>query len=199
MIISSERLDLLPMTPAFLRASLLRDQDEAARLLGVAVPEDWPDGVENLLEMRLADLEATPSLQPWLLRAIVLRETGAMVGYGGFHTAPAAAYLASFSPQAVEMGWTILPAFRRRGYARETALALMHWARHHHHISEFILTISPENLASQALAAELGFVVIGSHIDEVDGLEEVYERRFPVETEAVRKSGARIAASLTAG
>jgi hypothetical protein len=32
-------------------------------------------------------------------------------------------------------------------------------------------------VASRGLAAKLGFVRIGEHIDEVDGLEDMYEGR----------------------
>ncbi len=195
MTIATERLDLVPLTPAFLRASLRHDLEEACSLLGVPVPAGWPAGVEDLLAMRLADLEADPALQPWLLRAMVLREgdhgVPEMVGYAGFHTAPGAAYLAAFSPQAAEMGWTVFPPYRRRGYARETALALMQWARQVHRVPAFLLSISPDNFASQALAAQLGFAPIGTHMDEVDGLEEVLELRVAPDAGFGTQAGTR--------
>lgn len=178
MIIETDRLALVPMTPDFLRASLSRDREEAEALLGADLPGDWPLGVEDLLGMRLADLEEDPALQPWLLRAMILHGTRTMVGYAGFHSAPGPAYLQEISPGAVEMGWTVLPAFRRRGFARETCLAFMEWARRYHHVPAFILSIAPENAPSLALAQQLGFVKIGSHVDEVDGPEDIYELRL---------------------
>lgn len=39
------------------------------------------------------------------------------------------------------------------------------------------MTIRPDNRPSQALTAQLGFVRIGSHIDDVDGLEDILEYR----------------------
>ena len=57
--------------------------------------------------------------------------------------------------------------------AREAALALMQWARDDHGITSFVVSIAPGNQASQALAAGLGFVRIGSHVDDVDGPEDV--------------------------
>jgi RimJ/RimL family protein N-acetyltransferase len=54
----------------------------------------------------------------------------------------------------------------------------MRWAHQIHGVTRFVLSIRPDNIASQALAAGLGFVRIGSHIDEVDGLEEILEHRF---------------------
>jgi hypothetical protein len=37
------------------------------------------------------------------------------------------------------------------------------------------MSIRPDNVPSQAVAAQLGFVRGGSHVDEVDGLEQVHE------------------------
>lgn len=190
MIIETDRLSLVPMTPDFLRASLSRDREEAEALLGADLPADWPLGVEDLISMRLADLEEDPELQPWLLRAMILRGTRSMVGYAGFHSAPGPAYLQEISPGAVEMGWTVLPPFRRRGFARETCLAFMEWARRHHHVPAFILSIAPDNGPSVALAQQLGFVKIGSHVDEVDAPEDIYELRSEPRHRHVAGSGA---------
>ena len=54
----------------------------------------------------------------------------------------------------------------------------MRWAHQVHGVTRFVLSIRPDNTASQALAAGLGFVRIGSHIDEVDGLEDILEHRL---------------------
>src|SRR6185436_15747107 len=72
--IHSERLVLVPMTPPFLRASLVRNLTEAERELGMILPEEWPDGAADLLSLRLKQLEEDPAVQPWLLRAIALRD-----------------------------------------------------------------------------------------------------------------------------
>ena len=172
--IRSERLDLVPLTPAFLRASINGDLALAQRLLGLLMPPDWPER-GDLLSRRLKQIEADPSYQPWSLRAMVLRAANVLVGHIGFHTAPGAEYLQPYSPGAVEFGFTVFPPFRRRGYAREASLALMQWAQQSHGIRRFVLSIRPDNSASQALAAGLGFARIGSHIDDVDGLEDILE------------------------
>ena len=178
--IESERLDLVPMTPVVLRACLEPDVEAAERELRVSIPAEWlVQQHASLFALRLGQLEDDPTLQPWLLRAMVLRETGVMVGHIGFHSAPGEEYLEPCSPGAVEFGFTVLPSFRRQGYAREAAVALMEWAHHVHHVVSFVLTIRPDNVASKALAAQLGFVRIGSHIDEVDGFEEILERKIP--------------------
>ena len=175
--IHSERLDLVPLTPGFLRAMLRHDLAEAERILGFPLPEGLLDSTD-VMALRLEQLEANPTLQPWLLRALVLREQRVAVGHIGFHTAPGADYLRPYAPGGVEFGFTVYAPFLRQGYAREASMALMHWAHQVHGVTRFVMTIRPDNVPSQALAAWLGFVRIGSHIDEVDGLEDILEHRF---------------------
>ena len=174
--IQSSRLDLVSLSPDFLRASLAGNLPEAEQLLDASLPAGWPD-CSDLLKLRLKQMEDDPNYQPWSLRAMVLRSERLMVGHFGFHTQPDAEYLKPYSPGAVEFGFEVFPPFRRRGYAREASLAMMNWAEQAHGIRKFVVSIRPDNIASQALAAQLGFVRIGSHIDEVDGLEEILELR----------------------
>ena len=176
--ILTDRLELVSMTPDFYRACLRGDMPEAERLLGLSIPEGWPGEMADVLKMRLEQLELDPNVQPWLLRAMTLRGTTAMIGHIGFHTAPGPEYLIPFSPGAVEFGYTVFPAFRRQGYAREASLGLLRWAIELHGIRKFVLSASPDNTPSQRLIAQLGFTRIGSHMDEVDGLEDVFEYRL---------------------
>ncbi len=107
--IRTSRLDLIPMTPAFLRASLDRSTAQASQLIGLTLPETWPDS-DDLVSLRLRQLEADPALQPWLLRAIALRSDGQMIGHIGFHTGPGARYLDS----GVLVAWnSASPSFHR--------------------------------------------------------------------------------------
>ena len=169
--IRSPRLELRAMTPQFMRACLDGDQSAARLILNVNIPAEWPDS--SILALRLRQLEADPELQPWLLRAITLRETNTIIGYIGFHTKPNPHYLQQWLRDAVEFGFVIFPEFRRQGFAAESAQALMHWAHTMQGVNRFVLTIGPDNQPSQALAAKLGFKRIGSHMDAVDGLEDV--------------------------
>jgi ribosomal-protein-alanine N-acetyltransferase len=164
--------------------ALRGDSSEAEKILGLAVPPAWYEKRARW-EMRLGQLRQDPSLQPWLARAMALREQDAagpcpiMVGYIGFHTGPNPEYLRALAPGAVEMGYTVFSEHRRRGYAREAAQALMDWARREHGISRFVVSISPENAPSLALAKGLGFQRIGSQVDEEDGPEDIFELRLP--------------------
>lgn len=178
MKIATPRLDLAPFSTAFLRASLAGDLDHAAALLDARLPADWPTYPETF-QLRRLQLEADPSLQPWLLRGMVVRATRQLVGHIGFHTGPDPEYLRDIAPGGIEVGYTVLAPFRRQGFATEAAIGLMHWARDQQGIQCFVVSIRPDNLPSLAMAAKLGFTRIGEHLDEVDGLEHVFQLDLP--------------------
>lgn len=58
----------------------------------------------------------------------------------------------------LELGWILAPAFWRQGFMTEAAGAVLHhcFTEMHTHRAEAL--IEPENVASRALAAKLGFV-----------------------------------------
>ena len=108
-IISSARLDLISLPASFLEASLARDSEAAAQWLGMPVP---PERLETrwLMQYRLEQLRNDPTVQPWLLRAMILREERFMVGHAGFHGQPGAEYLEEYAPDGVEIGYTVYPS-----------------------------------------------------------------------------------------
>lgn len=159
------------MSPAILRASLEGRLAEAERLLGAALPRDWPGGPERARTMRwrLDEITARPAAQPWLLRAIALREPERrVVGHIGFHDPPG-------PERKVEVGYSVWPEYRRRGFALEAVKALFGWATVEHGIRHFVASVGPWNEPSLGLVRQLGFVQTGSQMDEFDGEELVFE------------------------
>jgi RimJ/RimL family protein N-acetyltransferase len=163
-------LDLVSLSPTFLEAILAGDPAGAEVIAGLALPPDWPDEHDaHLLRLRLDQMRAGPESQSWLVRAMVLlTEERPMVGHIGFHGPPETIGRA-------ELGYTIFPDQRRRGYASEAAVAMMDWAKREHSVNRFFVSIAPENSASLAMAAKLGFTKVGEQIDKEDGLEYVFE------------------------
>ena len=175
--IESRRLSLRSMSVRVLETLLADDRAGAGHVLECNILDDLPLD-EMPLARRLEQIRRDPSEQPWLLRAIVERVSATMVGHFNFHTPPRPAYLATIAPDAVELGYSIHKPYRRKGYATEAALAMMHWAYAEHGQRGFFLSISPQNLPSTNMAHALGFTQCGSHIDDEDGLEIEYVRRF---------------------
>lgn len=174
--IETERLVLLPFSSPCLRESLAGHRERAGSLLGCVFPPDWPGDMDDVLALRLSQLERDPGLADWLLRGVCLKSELRIVGTIGFHDAPGNEDVERVSPGAVEMGFEIEPAFRRQGIAREAALALMNWAHDRHGVRRFLASVRPDNLASLGLTAGLGFMRIGHHIDEIDGYEDIFEK-----------------------
>jgi len=168
--IVTERLDLVSLVPEVLQPLLAGRRAEAEDIAGLKLPDAWPDEHdERFLRLRLGEMLERPETRQWLARAMVLRsEDRPMTGHIGFHGPPEVVGRAEF-------GYTVFPPFRRRGFAREAALALMGWAQREHSIKQFFVSISPENEPSLALAVALGFVQVGEQMDEEDGLEYVFE------------------------
>ena len=123
--------------------------------------------------MRLRQLEADSSLQPWLLRAMAHPGAGRMVGHVGFHSAPGASYLENLGPTVVELGVSVFPEFQRQGFARESVLGLMQWARDVHGAGQFVASVGRTNEPSRSLFSDLGFRWFAEHVDEIDGVEDV--------------------------
>ena len=106
---------------------------------------------------------------------MVRRETHEFVGEIGFHGTPGTNALGELD--AIELGYTVEPAFRRQGFAEEAIRGMMAWAQARS-ISRFMESIGPTNTPSLALAAKLGFTEIARVIDEEgDGPEIVFELR----------------------
>ena len=171
--ITTERLDLILMSEAFLKACLAGEKLEAEELSGFHILDEWLQK-RWLMEMRIKQIERDASAHPWLLRAIVLRSESKMIGHIGFHAAPGEKSLQVFTPCGVELGYTVNEAYRRKGFATEAILAMMRWATEREPDAEFIVSISPDNIPSLNLASRLGFKKVGSHMDEIDGIEDIF-------------------------
>jgi [ribosomal protein S5]-alanine N-acetyltransferase len=172
-IIRSPRLDLISLSPDFLNASIKGDLESASQLINLVIPNDWLEA-KWIMEIRLGQLREDPALEPWLLRAIGLRETRTMIGFIGFHTRPGAAYLNSYAPGGVEFGYTIFPEYRKKGYASEATQALMDWATREHGVKRFVVSISPANEPSLRLARKFSFRKVGTVADPEDGVEDIF-------------------------
>jgi len=169
------------MPAVLLDALIAGDRAAVAKLAPYAIPDHFPadrgervDGQGDLvsfLRFRRDQLAKDPARHPWSLRAIVLRSERRMVGFVNFHGPPGVNDVAA--PDAVELGWSVFAADRRKGYATETALTLMDWAVEVHRIRRFISATTPDNAASLRVHEKLGFVRTGQVVDG----EMVFELR----------------------
>jgi [ribosomal protein S5]-alanine N-acetyltransferase len=165
----SERLRLISMRPAFIQAVLDGKRAKAGRLLDIIVPDEWPDEDVRYLDLWFKDMTDAPQFAKWRARVIVPAEgTSHMIGHAGFHGPPD-------DTGMVEVGYTIFPEFRRQGLATEAAQRLIDFAKENG-ATRIRASVSPDNVPSLAMIKTLGLVQIGEQMDEIDGLELVFER-----------------------
>jgi RimJ/RimL family protein N-acetyltransferase len=119
-----------------------------------------------LWSLRLGQIAADPASARWFARAVVIGD--GVVGHAGFHGPPDLAGM-------VEIGYSVDPAYRRRGYARAMLRALLRRAGAEPTVRTVRATISPDNVASLATIAGFGFVHVGEQWDERDGRELIFE------------------------
>jgi [ribosomal protein S5]-alanine N-acetyltransferase len=102
------------------------------------------------------------------------REDGGrdVIGSIGFHGPPD-------DQGRLEVGYSVDPDHRRQGYTSEAVRALFDWAHAAQGITTFVASISPDNEPSLRLAQGFGFRQVGEQIDEIDGLELVFETTWP--------------------
>ena len=161
----SARFVALP--PPVLSALLDGDLDGAGALAGQRLPAFFLDETW-LWRLRLDQVTADPSAAPWVVRAVVVEPHG-VVGHAGFHGPPD-------EHGAVEVGYTVDPAVRGRGCAGAALRALVAEAASSGRVRVVRATVAPDNAASLAVVRRAGFVQVGAVVDEVDGLELVFER-----------------------
>jgi [ribosomal protein S5]-alanine N-acetyltransferase len=178
--IRSPRLELVSMSVAFMEAIARSDLRRADQAIGALVPAWLPGQLEQFVQYRLAQLEVDPTARQWLGRAMILTDEAGrrrVVGTIGFHGPPD-------EEGRLEIGYSVDPDYRRQGYAREATRAMFDWAASAHGVRRFIASISPTNEPSLRLAAGFGFRQTGSHMDDIDGLELVFETDWPAESAA---------------
>lgn len=165
------RYRLVSLSVAALEALVEGDLATASDLTGTdltpfLVDEAW------LWRLRLDQLRDNPEDLEWIARPAVALEqpdAGHVIGHIGFHAAPD-------EVGRVEIGYTVDPAYRRRGHARALLEDMVEHLQADPRVHLLRATVSPDNHASLATIAGLGFAEVGEQWDEEDGLETIFER-----------------------
>lgn len=165
-VLSGPRLDLVLVSVDQL---LSREGDATPVPLGFDDPYDVLRAEHSPLRHRIPQVKADPSINPWLVRLAVVRSPGPqIVGQANFHDRPDDGGM-------VEIGYSILPAFRERGYAREVAMTMWDFAASHPDVRVLRATVRPDNEASLRIIRGAGLVHVGEQDDPEDGLELIFE------------------------
>ncbi len=154
-LIESKRLNLVAARPALIKKDI--DGPELlAAALDVEVPDAWPPELYGPEAMRYALRQLGESAEQgwsfWYL--LTNEERNRLVGICGFKGRPDAS-------GSVEIGYSILNAFQRQGYATEAVARLVGWAFSHHNVSEVCAETLPHLRQSILVLERNGFRFTG--------------------------------------
>jgi len=147
-ILETQRLKLLPFTLELKRATLA-DRAKLAEMLEVAIPGAWP-GADMLeaLPFFIEVMEKDPAGLVW--DGIILQKAEQIaIGGIGFHGGPDEVGM-------VEIGYNIIPAYERQGYATEMARRVIEWAFHTPGIQVITAQCLDDNIGSIRVLEKVG-------------------------------------------
>jgi len=149
MRVSTERLEMRACSVEVARV-LARGDSDVEALLGARLPEGWPTPeLRGLLPLYAAQVEADPSALGWGVWLMVHRGDGTVIGDLGFKGKPDGG-------GRVEIGYRVVPAYRRRGYATEATRALVDWALAQEGVARILAECDPDNVGSIRVLEKLG-------------------------------------------
>jgi ribosomal-protein-alanine N-acetyltransferase len=153
--LKTDRLLLYPCRLPLLTEIYL-EHPHASETLQAHIPEDWPQpDLKEQLPHFIELLQHDPKSFPWLLWIIVSRTENRVLGDAGFKGRPDKNGVA-------EIGYTILPEYRRKGYMQEAAQALVDWAFRQPHVKKLIAECDITNIASMKVLQKIGMRETGT-------------------------------------
>ena len=164
-------MTLQPVDRALARA-LIGDRQRAAELAGGLLHRDFPDATLSTklpaFAQRLDDAAnpalgttAPPDTGGWGLWLFFYKPERLVVGAASFNGPPTA-------DGAVDLGYQVVPAHRRRGLTIEGCGALINWAFCDSRTLRIVADCAADNAASVRTLEKLGFNLAGARGDRLD-------------------------------
>jgi [ribosomal protein S5]-alanine N-acetyltransferase len=146
--LETERLQLIPFTLDLKRAAM-NARARLVEMLGVYVPEHWPGpDLAEALPFFVENMEKAPSKAVWDWIAIHRLDQG-VIGGIGFMGGPD-------EDGVVEVGYDIVPEYRKQGYATEMARSLVVWAFQETTINIVTASCLDDNIGSIKVLENVG-------------------------------------------
>jgi ribosomal-protein-alanine N-acetyltransferase len=143
-----------PGAAAFLPA----DRAGATALLRASLDDEWPQpDIRDLMPVHACRSFSDAAFGIWVM---IETATNVVVGDIGFFRAPDAA-------GEVEIGYSVIPSRRRRGYASEAVAALVAWAFDQPGLTAILAGTDPDNDVSQRVLRQADFEVTAASPTEI--------------------------------
>jgi ribosomal-protein-alanine N-acetyltransferase len=155
-LIQSPRLNMIAATARLIEMDI-EGRESLAHALGVNVPESWPPGLYGPRAMQYALTQLGDAAeQGWSFWYLATKDVpNELIGICGFKGWPD-------ESGSVEVGYSILGGYQRRGYASEAVQRLTGWAFTHHNVNEVCAETLPHLTQSIRVLEKNGFVRAGA-------------------------------------
>ncbi|HCI80751.1 MAG TPA: GNAT family N-acetyltransferase [Ktedonobacter sp.] len=158
-VLESERLLLIPFS-LDLKKLTLANKSKLAELLGVHVPEHWPQkDFAEALPFFIGQMEQDPTHATWDV-ITVHKADKVVIGGIGCHGAPDEAGM-------VEIGYDIIPEYQRHGYATEMAGRFITWLFQQPDIKVITAECLDDNIGSIRVLEKVGMKRVGHDGDMI--------------------------------
>lgn len=150
-VVRSPRLNLIAATTELIEKDI-EGRKVLAEALGVKIPESWPPALygPRAKQFALEQLDDA-SEQGWSFWYVTTHDKPAeLVGTCGFKGRPD-------EQGSVEIGYSIVAAYQRLGYATEAVIRLVGWAFSHHNVHEVCAETLPHLSQSIRVLEKNGF------------------------------------------
>jgi RimJ/RimL family protein N-acetyltransferase len=156
-MLQTQRLLLVPATTALIDAELAGGSGALVRALGTSTPEAWPPELYERDDLeRLRKVLEDPANAGWGVYYVIERtESPALIGIAGFGGGPN-------DEGVVQLGYSILPSARRRGFATEAVAALLEHALTHARVKVVVAETYSTLPASLGVLQKCGFCQVAS-------------------------------------
>jgi len=150
-VVVSERLEIVPFTAESARAAV-EDVRRLEELTQAFASPNWPlPDMRDLLPVIRTMLADNPDLRQWG-GMMVLRHDRRIIGDAGFH-GPVDGH------GTIEIGYSVVPEERGKGYASESVRALVAWGFAQPNVRRIIGRCELDNTASRRVLEKAGFVL----------------------------------------
>ncbi len=170
-LFETARLKVVPLTAPMIDAAL-NHRIVARQVFGAVLPPEWPlpDLAEHLPGLRKRLMEV-PNSSQWG-GVIVTKEGPTVVGDMGFHAG------LEGEMKRHEVGYSVLEAFRNRGYASEALRGLLSWGATRLNATEVIGRCAKDNVASQRVLEKAGMTFFAKEATQEHGEVLVYKFEY---------------------
>jgi RimJ/RimL family protein N-acetyltransferase len=155
-LIQSRRLNLIAATTGLIKNDI-EGRNVLAGALGVNIGESWPPDLYGPRAMQFALTQLDdPTEQGWSFWYLsTSAEPCELIGICGFKGRPD-------QSGSVEIGYSILADYQRKGFATEAVLRLVGWAFSHHNVYEVSAETLPHLSQSIRVLEKNGFTHTGA-------------------------------------